>query len=112
MELPCIGYPLVDQNEAWPVLVEEFAQNVAGTRSLLVVGTDAIKSLLPAELPGELTPKSADHRAVRLPHGVTWRDLIPYQYYSLGCGQLFGFCFLQDSVNANQLTRGRAREEG
>ena len=38
VELARVGHPLVDQDQARPVLLEQLAQHVAGVRGLLVVG--------------------------------------------------------------------------
>ena len=66
VELARVGHPLVDQDQARPVLVEQLAQHVAGAGRLLVVGLDAREGLLAAELPGQLAPQRAHHRAVGL----------------------------------------------
>src|SRR5262249_25532661 len=72
VELAGVRPPLVDQNETGAVIVHQPAQHVAGARGLLVIRTDALKRLLGflgsayrmAELPGQLAPQRAHHRAV------------------------------------------------
>ena len=83
VELARVGHPLVDQDQARPVLVEQLAQHVAGARRLLVVGLDAGERLLAAELPGQLAPQRAHHRAVGLGDGIAGRDLVAHQHHAL-----------------------------
>src|SRR5690606_35053948 len=68
VELAGVGDPLVDQDEAGAVVVEERAERVAGVGGVLVVGADALvgaAGLLEAagaeaELPRQLAPERAD----------------------------------------------------
>ena len=87
VELAGVGHPLVDQDQARPVLVEQLAQHVAGVGRLLVVGLDARVGLLAAELPGQLAPQRADHGAVGLGDGIAGRDLVADQHDALRLGQ-------------------------
>ena len=41
VQLPGIGDPLVDQDQAGAILVEKFAQHVSGTGGLFIVGGNA-----------------------------------------------------------------------
>ena len=89
VELARVGHPFVDQDQARPVLVEQLAQHVAGAGRLLVVGLDAGEGLLAAELPGQLAPERAHHRAVRLGDGIARRDLVAHQHHAAGRRQRF-----------------------
>ena len=111
MELARVGHPLVDQDQARPVLLEQLAQHVARVRGLLVVGLDAREGLLAAELPGQLAPQRAHHRAVRLGDGIAGRDLVPHQHHALRLGQALHARVGQHRVHASQLARVRPGEQ-
>src|ERR1700722_698326 len=111
MELARISHPFVNEDQARPVFIEEFAQNVARTRGSLIVGADAIESFLSAELPSKLAPQGTDNCAVGFFDRVAGRDFVAYQYDALGAEQLLGVCTLQHGVNSYQVCCGRAREE-
>src|SRR5439155_1918706 len=49
VELAGIGDPLVDENQARPVLVKQLSEHVAGASSLLFVGLEPLEGLLTAE---------------------------------------------------------------
>src|SRR5579863_10261319 len=66
MKLPGIRDPFVDQDQAWPVLVEQFLKRVAGIGGAFIIFLDKLVRFLTAKLPRDLTPKGANHRAVRL----------------------------------------------
>src|ERR1700756_5148188 len=111
MELPCISHPLINQDKARSVFLEKFAQGVARARGFLVVSANALKSLLPAKLPGEFTPKGAYDCAVRLLRGIARGNTVADQYDRLENRQLLNSRFLQDGIYAGQFARGRAREK-
>jgi hypothetical protein len=50
LELPGVGYPLIDQDQAGPILIEELAQDITRAGRNSVVGLDAGEGLLAAEL--------------------------------------------------------------
>ena len=83
VELARIGDPLVDQDQARPILVEQLAQHVAGAGRLLIVGLDARERLLAAKLPGQLAPERAHDGAVGLGDGIAGRDLVADQHDAL-----------------------------
>ena len=56
VELARVGHPLVDQDQAGPILLEKLTQRIPRAGRLLVVGLDPGKGLLAAKLPGELPP--------------------------------------------------------
>ena len=66
VELACVGNPLVNQNQAWPIFDEQLAQDIARARRLLIVGLDPRKRLLASKLPGQFAPERAYDRAIRL----------------------------------------------
>ena len=82
VELARVGHPLVDQDQARAVLVEQLAQHIAGAGRLLVVGRTRCEGLLAAELPGQLAPQRAHHRAVGLRDRVAGRDLVAHQHHA------------------------------
>ena len=78
VKLARVGDPLVDQHQAGPILVEQHPERVTGIGRPLVVGAHPLERLLAAELPGELPPQGAHHRAVpfwvRVSRGNTGAD--------------------------------------
>ena len=56
VQLAGVGHPLVDEDQAGAVFVEELAQRIARIRRLLVVGCNAGERLLAAQLPRQLAP--------------------------------------------------------
>ena len=111
VELAGVGHPLVDQDQARPVLVEQLAEHVAGAGRLLVVGLDAGERLLAAELPGQLAPERAHHGAVGLGGGIAGRDLVAHQHHAPGGRQRLGARLLHHRVDAHQLRGRDAREQ-
>jgi hypothetical protein len=71
MKLPRVGDPLVDQDQAGPVLLEQLAQHVTGACRPFVVGLDTGKGLLATKLPGQLAPERANDSPIGLGDGVT-----------------------------------------
>src|SRR5581483_2835112 len=65
MKLPGIGNPFVDEDQARSVLVEQFLERVAGIGGALIILLDKLVRFLTAKLPRDLTPKGANHGAVR-----------------------------------------------
>src|SRR5262249_10905833 len=74
MKLARVSDPLIDHDEARTVEIHEFAQRVAGTGCLLVIGGDTRKCLLrlrnsacrESKLPSEFAPQRAHDGSVRL----------------------------------------------
>src|SRR6516164_4548105 len=108
MELPCISHPLVNQDKAWSVFLEKFAQGVARARGFLVVSANALKSLLSAKLPGKFTPKGTYDCPVGLLRGIARGNTVADQYDRLQNRQLLNSRFLQDGIDADQFARGCA----
>ena len=71
MECARIGHPLVNQDQAGAVFVEQLAQRIARVGGLFIVGLYAVVGFLTAQLPGQLTPQSADDGAICLCDWVT-----------------------------------------
>ena len=90
VELAGIRHPLVDQDQAWSVLFEQFAQRIAGIRGLLVVCGNARIGLLGllqptlsiAQLPGHFAPQRANYRPICLLRGVAGGNLVAHQHYA------------------------------
>ena len=119
VKLSRVGHPLVDQNQAWSVRVHQLAQHVARAGGPLVVGLDALEGFLgllgptggEAELPRQLAPQRAHHRAVGLGHRVARRDLVAHQHDALDRRELGDLGLLQHRVDAEQLAGGGPGEE-
>ena len=75
VQLPGVGDPFVDQDQAGAVLVEQFLERVAGVRGVLVVLLDELVAFLAAKLPGDLAPEGADDGPVGLLVGLAWGNL-------------------------------------
>ena len=111
VKLAGVGDPLVDEDQAGAVIVEELAQRIAGVRRLLVVGCDAVERLPAAQLPRQLAPEGSNDRAVIFRHRVPRRDLVADQHHQ-ACGpELRCLRFLEHGVNTGQLPRRRPREQ-
>ena len=111
VELACVGHPLIDQDQAWPVLLEQLAQHVAWVRRPLVVGLDARERLLAAELVCQLAPQRAHHGPVRLGDRIPWRDLVSHQDHALHLGQALHTRGGEHCVDTGQFARFRPREQ-
>jgi hypothetical protein len=119
VELASVGDPLVDEDEAGPVRVEELAERIARARRPLVVRADTLERLprlagparRVAELPGELAPERPDERAVLLADGVPGRDAIPDEDDAARDGQLLRPRLLKDGVDPRELTGVASREQ-
>ena len=112
VELARVGHPLVDQDQARPVLVEQLAQHVAGAGRLLVVGLDARERLLAAELPGQLAPQRAHDGAVGLGDGIAGRDLVAHQHHAPGGRQRLCARLLHHAVDARPAPWAQCRRTG
>ncbi len=111
MELARVGDPLVDQDQAWPVLGQELAQRVAGTGCTLVIRGDAGVPGGTPQLPGQLTPQRPHERPVRLGHGIARGDFVADEDDAPRRRQLCGAGCPQRVVDARQLARRGAREQ-
>jgi hypothetical protein len=56
VELPRVGHPLVHQNQARAVFVEQLTLHVAGAGRIFMVGLDTREGFLPAQLPCQFAP--------------------------------------------------------
>ena len=111
MELARVGHPLVDQDQAGVVGVEQLAQDITGARGLLIIGTQALEGLRATKLPGQLAPQRAHHRAIGLFNWVAGRDFVADQHHAPGGWQCGCPGVLHHAVDARQLARGCPREE-
>ena len=111
VKLARIGDPFIDEDQAGAVFLEQLAQRVAGTGGLVVVGGDTRIGGLAPQLPGQLAPQRAHHRAVALGYRIAGRDLVADQHDAAHGGQFFGLCFLQDGIDAGKFERIDAREQ-
>ena len=111
VELTRIGHPLVDQDEAGAILLEQLAQRIAGAGRPFVVGVDAGKGRLTPELPGQLAPQRAHHGAVGLDDRVAGRDLVAHQHHAADGRQRLGVGLLHDRIDAGQLAGCDTGEE-
>lgn len=66
MELARIGHPFIDENETRPILFEQLAKHISRTGGLFIIGLDAGKRLLGAQLPGQFGPQ----RRTTVPWGL------------------------------------------
>ena len=57
MQLAGVGHPLIDEDQAGTIFIEEFPQCIAWTCRLFVVGRDARERLLATQLPRQFAPK-------------------------------------------------------
>src|SRR5262249_24596787 len=88
VELPRIGDPFVDKDQAGGILVEERTECVARTGRLFVIRPDALERLPGlfrssagvAELPSKFAPKRTYSCSVRLCDRVAGRDAVTYQH--------------------------------
>ena len=111
MQLASVGHPLVDEDQAVAVFIEEFQQCIAWTRRLFVVGRDARERLLATQLPRQLAPKCSYDRAIRFGDRVPRGNLVPHQHDPARRRQLLGLRFLQHGGDPVQLSGGRPGEQ-
>src|SRR5262245_45924660 len=111
VKLSSVSDPFVNKNEAWSVLVEQFAQHIARTRRLFVISLHPCEGLLAAKLPSEFAPQRPDDGAVRLRARISRGDLVAHQDDALHRGQLLYASVRQDCVDAQQLARGGAAKQ-
>ena len=79
VELPRVGDPLVDQDQTRPVVDQQLPQGVARAGGAFVVLGDARVGLRAADLPRQLAPHRAHHRAVVLGDRIARRDAVAHQ---------------------------------
>ena len=111
VQLARVGDPLVDQDQARPVLDEKLLQHVAGARRALVVGRDARVRRRAPQLPRQLAPQRPHHRAVRLGDGIARRDADAHQDHPAHRRRRRGAGLPQQRVDAGQLARRGAGKE-
>ena len=111
VQLASVGHPLVNEDLAGAVFVEEFAQCIARVCRVLVVRRDTGKCLLAAQLPRQLAPEGSNHRAVGFRHRVPRRDLVADQHHPPGRPELRCLRFLEHGVDSGQISRCGPREQ-
>jgi hypothetical protein len=111
VELARIGHPLVDQDHARAVVVEQLAQHVAGAGRFLVVGGQPRERLSAAKLPGQFAPQRTHERAVGLGRRVARRNLVAHQHHAPDGRNPAGARGGHHFVDAGQLGRRDAREQ-
>ena len=111
MQLASVGDPLVDEDQAGTVFLEELAQHIAGAGRVLVIRGNARECLLAAQLPRQLAPQRSDDRAVGLGHGIPRRDLVADQHHAPDPGEAVGLRLLQHGLYTGQLAGRRAGEQ-
>ena len=79
VQLPRIGDPLVDQDQARPILDQELPQHVARARGALVILGEARIGRGAADLPRQLAPQRTHHRAIVLGDRIAWRDAVAHE---------------------------------
>ena len=78
---------------------------------MLVVPGDARIGGGTPQLPGKLAPQGTDDRTVGLGSGIARGNLVADQNHALRHWKAFRIRFAQHGVDADQLTRRRAREQ-
>ena len=111
MELARVGDPLVDQDQARPVLDEKLPQHVAGAGRVLVVSGDAGVRRRPAQLPRQLAPQRAHDRPVVLRGRIARRDAVAHQDDAPDAQRRRRPDVAQQRLHAGQLARGSAGAE-
>jgi hypothetical protein len=111
VKLPRVGHPLIDQDQARAVLLEQLAQRIARARRLLIVRLNPRERLLAPKLPGQLAPQRPDNGAVRLDGRIARRDLVADQDHPPGARERRGISRLHHHVDSWQVTGRDAGEE-
>ena len=111
VQLARVGNPLVNEDQAWPIFVEQHAQGVAGAGGVFVVVLDHRVTFLAAKLPREFTPQGADHRAVRLSAWDAGRNLVADDDDALGGGNFVDARLLKHRFKSRQFGRLHPAEQ-
>ena len=112
VELTRVGDPLVDQDQARPVVDQKLPQGVARAGGVLVVLGDARVGFRAADLPRQLAPQGAHDRAVVLGDRVARRDAVAHQNHGpVHVRQRRHAGFPHQCIDAGQLARGNAGAE-
>ena len=119
MELAGVGHPLVDQDEAGAVRVEQLTEPVARIRRPLVILSDELVGLPRllgaagrlAELPRQLAPQRVHPRSVGLLARVAGRDLVAHQDGPVRLRDRLHPRFLEHLLDAHQPRWVGARDQ-
>ena len=80
VQLAGVGDPFVDQNEARPIFVHQFAEGVARVGGALVVLSNLVECRPATELPSQFAPQRPDHSTIFLCRRIAGRDLVADQH--------------------------------
>ena len=111
MQLAGVGDPLVDEDQAGAVFLEQLPQHIAGAGRVFVISGNARECLLAAQLPRHLAPQRTYDRAVGFGHWIPRRDLVADQHHAPGLGEFVGLRLLQHGFDTGQLAGRRAGEQ-
>ena len=79
VELPGIGNPFIDEDQAGTELLEQDAQFIAGTDALFIGCPYNFVSLFLSQLPSKFAPEGPDNRSILLLVLCAWRDSVSHQ---------------------------------